>query len=236
MLRAGAAAVDEALELFRGYGGVWGETDALTILGWVARAAGEFDEALERHAESLARRRDSGQLVGMANDVIGIAGIAAQLGYAASAARLLGAEDASRSATGYGGFGDTPTIRVDIRQHLEAMLEAEEFAQAWESGRPLTEVEIVAETLTLAEALLTRSPVRSFPHPQPLVSAATADLTRREREVLELLCQRLTDPEIAERLFISPRTASRHVANVFLKLGVSSRREAAALAVRQRLV
>jgi DNA-binding NarL/FixJ family response regulator len=33
-------------------------------------------------------------------------------------------------------------------------------------------------------------------------------LTRREREVLGLLCERLTDPEIAERLFLSPRTAN----------------------------
>ncbi len=61
-------------------------------------------------------------------------------------------------------------------------------------------------------------------------------LTRREREVLALLCQRLTDPEIAARLFISPRTASFHVANVLGKLGADNRREAAGVAVRHRLV
>jgi DNA-binding CsgD family transcriptional regulator len=62
------------------------------------------------------------------------------------------------------------------------------------------------------------------------------NLTRREREILGYLCRRMTDPEIAETLFISPRTASKHVGNVLGKLGVSSRREAAALAVRQGLV
>lgn len=58
-------------------------------------------------------------------------------------------------------------------------------------------------------------------------------LTRREQQILGMLCQRLTDPEIANHLFISPRTVSRHVANIFAKIGVNSRREAAALAVRQ---
>src|SRR4029079_1730976 len=61
-------------------------------------------------------------------------------------------------------------------------------------------------------------------------------LTFREQEVLALLCQRLTDAETAEHLVIGRRTVHHHVATIFRKLGAVSRREAAALAVRQRLV
>ncbi len=57
-----------------------------------------------------------------------------------------------------------------------------------------------------------------------------AVLTPREREVAALLAQGVTNSVIAERLFISPRTAAVHVSNILAKLGMSSRAEVAAWA------
>ncbi len=50
-------------------------------------------------------------------------------------------------------------------------------------------------------------------------------MTAREAEVLALLTDRCTNREIAERLFLSPRTVEKHVASVLGKLGVASRAE-----------
>jgi DNA-binding NarL/FixJ family response regulator len=55
-------------------------------------------------------------------------------------------------------------------------------------------------------------------------------LTRREQEVLRLVAAGLTNREIAERLFITPKTASNHVSHILTKLGARTRTEAAALA------
>ena len=57
-------------------------------------------------------------------------------------------------------------------------------------------------------------------------------LTPREREVVALLAEGLTNSQLAERLYISPRTAAVHVSNVLAKLGMSSRTEVAAWAIR----
>jgi DNA-binding NarL/FixJ family response regulator len=54
--------------------------------------------------------------------------------------------------------------------------------------------------------------------------------------VLGLLCERLTNPEIADRLYIGTRTVEFHVANILGKLGAEDRRQAAAIAARHGLV
>jgi len=77
---------------------------------------------------------------------------------------------------------------------------------------------------------------------QALVQAATQpptpghDLTERERDVLALLVKGMNNTQIADKLVVSPSTIKSHVSHILAKLGVASRTEAAALAVRHRLV
>jgi len=69
-------------------------------------------------------------------------------------------------------------------------------------------------------------------HKEPADELARFGLTEREREVLLLVAAGRSNPEIAQALFISAKTASVHVSNILAKLGVSGRVEAAAVAHR----
>jgi len=77
---------------------------------------------------------------------------------------------------------------------------------------------------------------------QALIHAATQppapgqDLTGREREVLALMVEGLNNPDIAERLVVSQSTVKFHVSSILSKLGVASRTEAVALAIKHHLV
>ena len=78
---------------------------------------------------------------------------------------------------------------------------------------------------------------------EALIQAATQgsqqpvyNLTEREGDVLALMVEGLSNPEIAERLFVSRSTIKFHVSNVLSKLGVASRTEAVAVALKNDLV
>ena len=66
----------------------------------------------------------------------------------------------------------------------------------------------------------------------PIVAADLSDLSEREREVLELVADGMSNEQIAERLFLSTRTVERHLSNVYAKLRLSGKSARAAAAAR----
>jgi NarL family two-component system response regulator LiaR len=67
-------------------------------------------------------------------------------------------------------------------------------------------------------------------------STTNFNLTDREREVLVLMVEGLTNPEIAGRLSISRSTIKFHVSSILGKLGVTSRTEAVSMALHYKIV
>jgi DNA-binding CsgD family transcriptional regulator/uncharacterized protein HemY len=113
-----------------------------------------------------------------------------------------------------------------------------ELARALAASEPDAAVDHARRALTLFEELGAGSEadrVAAFLRSVGVVARTgpkgTGVLTSREREVLRLLGAGLSNPEIAERLHISRKTASHHVSSILTKLGLRNRAEAAAHAV-----
>ena len=101
----------------------------------------------------------------------------------------------------------------------------------------LSAIRVAAEGGSLFAPSATRRLVETFARSQSAggSGAAVGTLTPRELEVLRLLAGGLTNAEIGNALFISPKTASVHVSNLLRKLGVANRTEAAAWAIHHGL-
>jgi DNA-binding CsgD family transcriptional regulator len=88
-----------------------------------------------------------------------------------------------------------------------------------------------AATVNVVRAEMRRRGYAAIPRgARSTTRADRLGLTRRQREVLELMAEGLTNAEIGGRLFLSERTVDHHVGSVLAKLGVVSRREAVRLA------
>jgi DNA-binding CsgD family transcriptional regulator len=110
------------------------------------------------------------------------------------------------------------------RQHLRAAMGAEAFEAEYLAGRAL-DVAAVAHEEQPARALVNERDAAVAPESMTV-------LTARELDVLKLVAQGLSNPEIAQRLVLSEHTVHRHIANILRKLNLSSRTAAAAWGVR----
>lgn len=159
----------------------------------------------------------------------------ALVGYARRAAGVvLGAEhrpdaiEALEAAIACFAAARLPLEEAGARLSLAELLASEAPALA------ATEARTAAETLAwlgaTAEYDRATAILRALGGPARTAVRRPGKPTVREDEVLALVAQGLSNPEIARRLFISPKTASHHVSNLLAKLGLRNRAEAAAWA------
>jgi non-specific serine/threonine protein kinase len=222
---------EEALALHRVSGDTWGASISLSYLGMVAGQRGEFVAAEALHRESMELRWAMATKEDVAHCLANFAALAAARGQYERATRLFGAADAVQTAIGNTLKEPERTFYEQATATARAGLDERAFSAAWAAGQALRLEEAVAEALAAPESGAA-SPVE-MPSSRTVGSHG---LTARELEVLRLLVAGRTDKEIAEDLFISPRTAQGHVGSVYTKLGVNGRAAAVAAALRGGLV
>ncbi len=201
---------------------------SLHNLGNVAAERGALDQALALHLESIEMCLAGGDRWYLVLPLVGIARVAAERDNGAVAARLIGAAEAMSNLPGSTLW--SWVIPTDFDRMPDAVRELasdEAMTALLDAGRQLAPNEAIALARSFAD-----ESAGGRDHEAP---GEANDLTPREREILGLLVQGLTDREIGEKLYISPRTAQSHVARLFRKLDVHSRAEAAVEAIRRGL-
>ncbi len=206
----------------------------LERLGWAALLRGDQERAKTWHEENLRLSQKLGNTLIATESLEGLACAIGTKGEAQRAAKLFGAAQALREAVGY---QQSPGERAVQEPYLLAA--RSRLGETWEAalaeGRAMGLEQAIDCALSDEPSITTLSstheqtPTSSLPeHP--------AGLTSREVEVLGLVATGMTNAQVAQRLFLSPRTVQRHLNSVFHKLGVSSRTAATRFALEHGLV
>ena len=123
-----------------------------------------------------------------------------------------------------------PAIKAGALSYLLKNVRPEELAAAVRAaaqGDAVLDSPVATRVLDEVRESLTSG---SLTTPQPAAQPLAEPLSARELEVLDLIAQGLTNPEIADRLFIAKGTVKRHINNIYGKLQVHHRAEAIARA------
>jgi non-specific serine/threonine protein kinase len=208
----------------------WPTALNLSLMCEIATDLGELDRADVLGRAALRQAWATGERRYFAGALTALARAVAVRGDLEWGARLYGTVDAVLEATG----GNLPIMALPSfesgRAAVHAGLGEAEFAAAWAAGRALPLPEVLAETERRAASSL--PPVTGERAGR---SGMPFGLTARELEVLRLIASGRTNREIGAALFVTQRTAATHVTHILSKLGVESRVEATAWAIRYGL-
>jgi predicted ATPase/DNA-binding CsgD family transcriptional regulator len=232
---AALARFREALALYREVDAPAESARCLAGIGWVALSQRDLKLARSSLTESLQLSLATGQRLAVARGLEAFAMLAVALGDPARALRLEGAGLALREAIGHVPSAPARASLDDLlgsaRRRLgppaaEALLAEGAAMSADEAVRLATG----SESDEFPGDALPAVPPQAAPR---LSSGAPSTLTAREREIAALIARGLSNRGIADELVISPATAARHVANIFTKLGFSSRAQVAVWAAQR---
>ena len=224
----GAALSEEAVELLREHGYTGELTYALDNLGWAALYGGDPEQARAAYEEGLALCAELDDKIAASNYLDGLACVVGAEGGAERAARLLGAAERQREAVGDKHSREMAALREPYLAMARSRLDEIAWQAAWEQGRGMSMEQAIEYALSAEEPSATgHSPPSAPEHP--------AGLTSREVEVLGLVAEGLTNAQVAQRLFVSPRTVHRHLNSVYRKIGVNSRAAATRFAIEHNL-